>query len=44
MWYNLAAAQGDRKAAELRAALVDRMTPNQVAEAQRMSREWQPKK
>jgi hypothetical protein len=43
MWYNLAAAQGDRSAVEQRTALVDRMTPNQVAEAQRMAREWKPK-
>lgn len=41
MWFNLAAA--DRygsDAASRRDALAARMEPSQVAEAQRMSREW----
>jgi TPR repeat protein len=43
MWYNLAAAQGEEKAAEARDALATQMTPAQIAEAQRLAREWKPK-
>lgn len=43
MWYNLSAAQGERRALESRDALASRMTPAQVAEAQRLAREWKPK-
>ena len=39
MWYNLAAAQGDPAAREGRDQLEGRMTPPQIAEAQRLSRE-----
>ena len=42
MWFNLAAAQGDADAAKERVKLARRMTPDQVAEAQRMAREWRP--
>ena len=42
MWFNLAAAQGDGDAARTRVAIARRMTPDQVAEAQRMAREWRP--
>ena len=38
-WYNLAAAQGNENARELRTMLLDRMTREQVAEAQKLSRE-----
>ncbi len=44
MWYTLAAASGDRSAGPLRDALVTKMTPAQIAEAQKMAREWKPKK
>ena len=49
MWFNLAAAQGDedaaftdgrREDAELRDKLAKSMTPDQIAEAQKLSREW----
>ena len=39
MWYNLAAAQGELAAREGRDQLEQRMTPPQIAEAQRLSRE-----
>ena len=42
-WYNLAAANGHRKAAEYRDALAKQMTPAQIAEAQKLAREWKPK-
>ena len=43
MWFNLAAAQADERAQEGKDALVDAvdaMTREQIAEAQRLSREW----
>ena len=40
MWYNLAAAQGDEGAPGLKDTLAQQMTREQIAEAQRMSREW----
>ena len=42
-WYNLAATNGDKPAAELRDALAKQMTPAQIAEAQKLAREWKPK-
>ena len=39
MWYNLAAAQGTRVAAEWREHIAARMTPAQIAEAQKLARE-----
>ena len=43
MWFNLAAAQGTRGAAEWRERLAARMTPAQIAEAQKLASEWKPK-
>jgi TPR repeat protein len=43
MWYNLAAVQGEPRAAEARDALTKQMTPAQIAEAQRLAREWKPR-
>jgi len=40
MWYNLAAAQGQEQAPTLRDILAKHMTPEQIAEAQRLTREW----
>jgi len=40
MWASLAAAQNQALATKLRAALADDMTPEQIAEAQRLAREW----
>lgn len=43
MWYNLSAARGEVRSAEARDALAKQMTPSQIAEAQRMAREWRPR-
>jgi TPR repeat protein len=43
MWLNLAVAQGIDVAKNDRDALAKRMTPAQLAEAQRLAREWKPK-
>ena len=41
--WNLAAAQGNKKARENRDLVAKDMTPAQVAEAQTLAREWKPK-
>jgi uncharacterized protein len=43
MWLNLAAAGGTKDAAEGRERVTAKMTPAQVAEAQKLAREWKPK-
>jgi TPR repeat protein len=43
MWYNLSAARGEDRSAEARDALAKQMTPGQIAEAQRLAREWRPR-
>ena len=43
MWYNLAAAQGNEIAQDNKDIIEERMTREQIAEAQRLSREWLPK-
>ena len=40
MWLNLAAVGG---AAKIRDRVAEKMTPEQIAEAQRLAREWRPK-
>jgi hypothetical protein len=40
MWFNLAAAQGKATAREARSRIEKSMTREQIAEGQRMSREW----
>ena len=42
-WCNLAAAQGSEVARECRQVAVDLMSRQQIAEAQRLAREWSPK-
>jgi uncharacterized protein len=42
MWLNLAAASGKQDAAEQREAVAQLMTPAQIAEAQKLAREWKP--
>lgn len=42
MLWNLAAASGNANAVEQRAAIARRMTPEQIDEAQAMSRSWRP--
>jgi hypothetical protein len=40
MWWHLAAAQGYEDGQNNKARAEEMMTPEQVAEAQRLSREW----
>ena len=40
MWFNLAAAQGYEDAESGKAGIEEQMTRAQIAEGQRMSREW----
>ena len=42
MWYNLAATNGDSLAAKFRDDAGTHMTPAQIAQAQRLSRNWKP--
>ena len=44
MWFNLAAAQSDWVHDEFRDETAKRMTREQIAEAQRLAREWKPTK
>jgi TPR repeat protein len=44
MWFNLAVSQGDKRAARNREFVAKRMTAAQIAEAERMAREWKPKR
>lgn len=39
-WYNLGGANGLKASAHLRDVLEKKMTPNQIAEAQQLAREW----
>lgn len=43
MWFSISAAKQNNKAEEARNALEDQMTPEQIAEARKMSREWMEK-
>ncbi len=43
MWFNLAGAQGLEQAAKNRDNVAKRMTPTQIAEAEKLAREWKPK-
>ena len=43
MWLDLAARQGDQSAARLRNHAISEMTPDQIAEAERLAREWMEK-
>jgi uncharacterized protein len=44
MWLNLSAAQGNQDAVKGRDTLAQRMTPAQIAEAQKLARDWKPTK
>ena len=44
MWFSLSAAQGREGAAAFRDLIARRMTPAQIAEAQKLAREWKPTK
>ena len=41
LWFNLAASRGDDEAAERRDALAAKMTPDQLADAQKRARSWE---
>lgn len=43
MWFNLAGASGKAGVIERRDNIVSKMTPDQIAEAQRRAREWKPR-
>jgi TPR repeat protein len=43
MWFSVAAAQGHKIAPQNRDLVAGKMKPEQVAEAQRLAGEWQPK-
>ena len=42
MWFSLAAAQGNAFAKMFLRDTADKMTPGQIAEAQKLAREWKP--
>src|SRR5262245_43211947 len=42
MWFNLSAAQGKPGAAAFRDLIARYMTPEQIAEAQKRTRDWKP--
>ena len=42
MWFNLAASQGDPSATKGRDGIVRMLTPEQLAGAQKLAREWRP--
>ena len=42
-WYNLSAANGEQMGAEYRDALAKQMTPDQIALARKLAREWKPR-
>jgi uncharacterized protein len=42
MWFNLSAASGDKDAVKARDSVAELMTPAQIAEAQKLAREWPP--
>ena len=42
MWFDLSAAQGEQKAVKARDILERSMTPAQIAEAQKLARDWKP--
>ena len=44
MWYSLAAAMGLKIARKNRDLLFKQMTLAQIAEAQKLAREWKPKR
>ena len=43
MWFDIAAALGNKWSATERDNVATNMTPAEIAEAQRMAREWAPK-
>ena len=44
MWFSLSAAQGEQVAVKTLEMAERRMTPVQIAEAQKLARDWKPAK
>ena len=44
MWFSLAGAQGHKQAVKNRDIAAERMTPGQIAEAQRRAAKWRPRR
>ncbi|MFP6637844.1 MAG: tetratricopeptide repeat protein [Nitrospinaceae bacterium] len=44
MWFNLSGSNGDKDAVEKRNIVEKKMTKDQISEAQRLARNWKPKK
>ena len=44
MWFNLAAARGNTHAAKNRDIVAEKMTADQIVEAQRLASDWKPTK
>ena len=44
MWFNLSGSNGFKGAVHNRDIIEEVMTPSQIEEAQRMARNWKPKK
>jgi hypothetical protein len=44
MWWNLSGSNGYEDAVENRNIVEKKMTPSQIEEAQRLARNWKPKK
>jgi uncharacterized protein len=44
MWFNLAAASRNKNAVKARDIVAAQLTPAQIAEAQKLAREWKPKR
>ena len=43
MWFNISAANGDQDGMKMRNMVKKNMTPTQIAEAQKLAREWMAK-
>ena len=43
IWFNLSASQNNESSSKRRTDLESKMTPEQIADAQRLAREWKPK-
>ena len=44
MWFNLSGSNGNEDAVTNRNIVEKKMTPSQIEEAQRLARNWKPKK
>ena len=44
MWYNLAGSSGNKDSTKNKKLLEEKMTPQQIEKAQKLARNWKPKK